>query len=360
MWRTVMQSTLGSCVILGAALVIANPATAAPVVRADGTQLKLGTRRFHVYGFNYDFNNVHPNLDYFEAPTRAGRLRVRADFAEAARLGANTMRVYVELHEVMATATRTRARGLRTLRNLLDEAERAGLLLDITGNLVWHIRHSPRWYEQLSEHGRWRVQERFWRAVARVGARSPNVLCYELTSEPAIGDSDYWYTGLLVHHYVQYIARTVQGREPVVVVRNWTRRLRDAILSEDRRHMVTIGLLPTRGWAFDPRYVADLLDLVTVHDYPAAGTQDEARSLVRYFASQGKPLLLGETFAVDRVTQEAFLVSSRRWLDGTLSFYDGRAPEDVPARPSLVDAMYLQNLVSYLGLRTTLRASDLR
>jgi hypothetical protein len=234
------------------------------------------------------------------------------------------------------------------------------LLLDVTGNLVWHTDRSPRWYEKLSEHERWDVQARFWRAVARVGAKSPSVLCYELTSEPAIGDSDDWYTGVLVHHYVQYIARELRGRDPVRVVRSWTRRLRDAIRREDRRHMVTIGLLPVRGWAFDPRHVADLLDLVTVHQYPAAGEADEARAVVRYFARHGKPLLLGETFAMDRVTEETFLLTSRRWLDGTLSFYDGRAPEDVAARPPLVDAMYLQNLISYLGLRTSLRASEPR
>lgn len=350
------------CVALALAIAgcIAPAAGAAPVVRAAGTQLELGGRPFHVYGFNYDFNGIHPNIDYVDAPTRANRLRLRADFGEAAGLGANTIRIYLELHDFMASPTRTRPRALRSLRDILREAERAGVLLDITGNLVWHADHSPRWYEQLTEAGRWRVQARFWQAVAAVGAKSPAVLCYELTSEPAIGDADGWYAGVMIHHYVQFIVRDLHGRDPVRLARAWTRRLRDAIRSRDRRHLVTIGLLPIRDWAFDPRNVADLLDLVTIHEYPAAGEADKARRLVRYFARQGRPLLLGETFAFDRPTQEAFLLASRRWLDGTLSFYDGRAPEDVGPSPAFVDACYLQNLITYLGLRTSLRASPPR
>jgi hypothetical protein len=98
---------------------------------------------------------------------------------------------------------------------------------------------------------------------------------------------------------------------------------------------------------------------MTVHEYPTAGGADRSRELIRYFASHGRPLLLGETFAFDRPTQEPFLLSARRWLDGSLSFYDGRAPEDVviadPCR-----CRHRQNLISYLGLRTSLKASPAR
>ena len=108
--------------------------------------------------------------------------------------------------------------------------------------------------------------------------------------------------------------------------------------------------------AFDPRNVADLVDLVTMHEYPAAGEGGRALALIRYFASHGRPLLLGETFAFDRPTQETFLLAARRWLDGSLSFYDGRAPEEV-ITTNPADAAYRQNLISYLGLRTSLQAS---
>jgi hypothetical protein len=335
----------------------AEAAAAAPVVRAVGTQLKLGRHPFRVYGFNYEFNGSHPNIDYIDDPDREHLLRMRTDFATAARLGANTVRVFLELHDFMAAPKRTRPRALRAFRAILREAERARLLVDVTGNLVWHPDRSPAWYEALTERGRWRVQARFWRAVAAVGARSRAVLCYELTSEPAIGDSDDWYGGVLIHHYVQYVVREPGTRDGPALARAWTRMLRDAIRSRDRRHMVTIGLLPIRGWAFDPRYVADLLDLVTIHEYPRPGDAGEALSLIRYFASHGRPLMLGETFMFDRAAQESLLVEGRRWLDGSLSFFDGRAPEDVRIGDDVIDSLYRENLITYLGLRATLGAS---
>jgi Cellulase (glycosyl hydrolase family 5) len=341
------------------ALTSASSAVASPVVRAVGTRLELDKRPFHVYGFNYEFNGSHPSIDYMDRPTRPGLLRLRSDFAEAARLGANTVRIYVELHEVMAAPTSTRPRGLRALRRILREAERAGLLVDITGNLVWHIEESPAWYDALPEAARWQVQARLWRAVAAVGADRPNVLAYELTSEPVITDVDGWYGADLGHHYIQYIVRELGGRDPVQLARDWTRTLRDAIRSQDRRHLITIGLLPFRDCAFDPRNIADLVDLVTVHMYPAASDGGSALALIRYFASHGRPLLLGETFAFDRPTQETFLLAARRWLDGSLSFYDGRAPHEV-ITTAPADAAYRQNLISYLGLRTSLTASPAR
>jgi hypothetical protein len=132
--------------------------------------------------------------------------------------------------------------------------------------------------------------------------------------------------------------------------------LRDAVRSRDRRHLITMGLLPIRNWGFDPRNIADLLDVITIHEYPAPGGAVEALSLIRYFARSGRPLLLGETFASDRPTQESFLLGARGWLDGSLSFFDGRAPEDVDTSTA-VGAAYRQNLITYLGLRTSLRAS---
>lgn len=331
-------------------------AAAPPAVRSVGTQLKLGKEQFRVYGFNYEFNGSHPNIDYIDNPDRAHLLRVRTDFATAARLGANTVRVFLELHDFMAGPTRTRPRALRALRQIIQEAERARLLLDVTGNLVWHPERSPAWYEALSERGRWRVQARFWRAVAAIGARSHAILCYELTSEPAIGDDNGWYTGVLIHHYIQYVVRELGARDGPTLARAWTRMLRNAIRSRDRRHLITIGLLPIRGWAFDPRNVSDLLDLVTIHVYPGAGKADESVSLIRYFARHGRPLLLGETFMFDRAAQEDVLMGARHWLDGSLSFFDGRNPEDVVIG-DFADTLYRENLITYLGLRATLRAS---
>ena len=51
-----------------------------------------------------------------------------------------------------------------------------------------------------------------------------------------------------------------------------------------------------RDWPFDPRNVADLIDVVTLPEYPENGKLAESTDRVRYFASHGRPLVLGETF----------------------------------------------------------------
>ena len=329
---------------------------ATPAVRIVGDGLEANGEPFFAYGFNYEFNGAHPNLDYLQEPTRAGLLRMRADFTEAAELGANTVRIFVELHDVMASPTRTRRDALRALRRTLAEAGRAGLMVDVTGNLVWHADRSPAWYDAMGDRDRWDVQARFWRAVAAVGARAPNVLCYELTSEPAVGDAPHWYAGrILDHHYAQYVVRELAGRDPDRLARRWTALLRDAIRSHDDVHPVTIGLLPFTGGAFAPANLWDLLDIITVHKYPEAGRAAASIALVGAFAGHGRPVLLGETFGLHRPAFEEFLLGARAELDGALSFYDGRAPEDV--RPvTVVDALYRESLISFLGLRRSLGA----
>jgi hypothetical protein len=330
---------------------------AAPVVQADGDELRVDGQPFRAYGFNYEFNGAHPNLDYLAQPTRGRLRRMRADFAEAAGLGANTIRIFVELHDVMASPTRTRADVLRALRRTLAEAGAAGLMVDVTGNLAWHAEAVPAWYDRLPDAARWSVQARFWRAVAGVGARAPNILCYELTSEPVIADAPGWYTGRIADHdYVQYVVRDVAGRDPARLARAWTTLLRDAVRSRDRRHLITIGLLPFDGGPFAPANLWDLLDLITVHKYAAPGGAAGSIALIRAFAGHGRPVLLGETFAFDLPAFEDFLLGARDALDGALSFYDGRAPEDV--RPTTaVDVAYRRNLISFLGLRASLLAA---
>ena len=104
---------------------------------------------------------------------------------EARSLGANTLRVYLEIKAFMKGPTEPEPRTFDALSALLEKAERLRLYLDLTGNLVW--RAPPAWYDELPEQARWAVQARFWRDVARTAGSSPAVLVYELTSEPVIG-----------------------------------------------------------------------------------------------------------------------------------------------------------------------------
>jgi hypothetical protein len=325
-----------------------------PIVRAKGTSLVAGGRPFRAFGFNHMFQ-VHPTLDYLAEPTPAGLRRVRRDFSKARRLGANTIRVFLELPVFMTGPVRVRQAQLQALRRVITAAEHRRLYLDITGALDWHEQPSTDWFDELTERGRWGAQERFWREVARVTRPSNAVLLYELTSEPATCDAGAWRAAEMEGHwFIQCITRWLGGRDPYSLARTWTLRLRRAIRSEDRRHLIGVGLLPLRDWPFDPRNIADLVDVVVLHEYPADGELAKSIDLVRYFGSHRRPLILGETFKLlcDRTTFEEFLVESSPWLDGALSFFDGRAPDEVVVS-SRADLAYRDNLTAFLGFGET-------
>jgi hypothetical protein len=359
-WNHVLTSALGTViVVLSLAAPSAAPARSLPPVRVEHGGFVTPAGPLRVYGFNYlgDGENSVV-LDYFAQPGRGRLAQIRATLREARRLGANTVRVYLELSSFMRDAEHARPRALRALRRVLSAAERAGVYLDLTGNLVWRPERSPAWYEALKEPQRWHVQALFWQAVAHVAARSPAVLCYELASEPAITpDGASWYTGEVGGYaFVQFIAIHQKGRNLDDVARMWTALMAAAVHGADPGRMVTIGLLPLFDWPFDPANVADLLDFVTVHEYPRRDGAADSIATVRRFAATGKPVLLGETFALNGVaTQEAFLRGARRYLAGSLSFFDGTGGREGAAASRGPRQRYLDNLRTYLGLRRVLK-----
>lgn len=331
-------------------------------VSTAGTGFTAAGGRLSVWGFNYGASRGENTiLAYFEHPGPTRLAAIRRVFAAAKALGANTMRVYLELPSFMAGPDRARPAALQALARVLGEAERQGLYLDVTGDLVWRTKHAPDWYDAMSEGQRWQVQATFWRAVAAVGAGSPAVLAYELMSEPAIvADGSSWYAGALGgYHFVQYISIRGNGRDPDRIARTWTSIMRDAVRSQDTTHLITIGLLPALDGPFRPANVADLLDFITVHEYPEQNQAGAAATVIRRFAATGKPVLLGETYTLqsDLATQEEFLRRSHRYLAGTLSFFDGTAPTAGHAASDR-DDLYLNNLRLFVDLRGLLTGRD--
>jgi hypothetical protein len=333
----------------------ASPSAAQPVlpeIERNGGELVANGENFRVWGFNYGLRGRYPILRYFDSPTERRLRRVVADMREARSLGANTLRVYLEMKSFMRGPRQPNRRALGALAALLEHAERLRVYLDLTGNLVW--RTPPPWYDALPESARWAVQARFWRAVATVARRSPAVFAYELTSEPVIGDSEDWYCGRLDGYtFIQRIVRETSGRDASALARRWIRLLRAAIRAHDRRHLIGIGLLPFGG-PFGAANVADLLDVLLLHEYPEDGREDEAIALVREFAAHGRPVVLGETAPLlgTRDTWEAVLSGSRGLVDGHLFFYDGRAPDELGA--TAADEWYGAALARFLKLREAL------
>ncbi len=121
-------------------------------------------RRFTPWGFNYDHDERGRLLeDYWETEWP----KVEQDFREMKELGANVVRVHLQLGKFMKQADRPDEVNLDRLGRLLALAERLELYLDLTGLGCYHKKDVPAWYDALTESERWAVQGRFWEAIAR-------------------------------------------------------------------------------------------------------------------------------------------------------------------------------------------------
>ena len=146
-------------------------------IRVLDHSLYAGHKPWRAWGFNWGLGDHSPVIAYFDNPSSANLAVLACELRTARRLGANSMRVFLELQHVMQEPNTARPSALAALQRLLTLASREGVYLDITGNLAWRPHRAPDWYDQLSERARWQVQANFWRAVAHTAASSPAVLC---------------------------------------------------------------------------------------------------------------------------------------------------------------------------------------
>jgi hypothetical protein len=313
-----------------------------------GFVLDPSGRPFVPRGFNYDHDATGRLLeDYWETewPT------VETHFVQMKKLGANVVRVHLQLGKFLDGPDRPNAKALDRLGRLLRLAERLGLYLDLTGLGCYHKKDVPAWYDDLSEKERWDVQARFWRAVAGRCAASPAVFCYDLMNEPVVpgGKTKDWLPGAFAGKYfVQFITRDQAGRRRPAVARLWSHQLVTAIRAKDRRHLVTVGLVdwsldrPGLTSGFVPSRVTGDLDFVSVHLYPKKGKVKEALDALAGFAV-GKPVLIEETFplACSVPELEEFLDGSKKYAAGWIGFYWGQPPEELRRSGTISDALTL-------------------
>jgi hypothetical protein len=356
--RTLARILTGALlVVAGAAALQAASAAAMSRISVHGDRLYAGSRTWRAWGMNWGMGDHAPVNAYFDSPSAANLAVLKAELRTARALGANSMRIYLQLGQVMATPTKPRQRTLTALRRLLALAQHDGIYLDVTGDLVWQPAQAPAWYDQLPLQQRWQVQARFWRAVAHAASSSPAVLCYELTSEPIVATTPGYYYGQIGNSFFVQSIATAQGSQADTLARAWTRLLANAVRSQDDRP-VTIGLLPVTTGPFAPANVADLLDMLVVHEYPTTGQAPTALSLIGSFAGLRKPVLLGETFMLsdDAATQNAFLTGAAPHLAGAFEFYDGRNPANIQVH-TMSDAIYQASLRQFQTLRPLYSAS---
>jgi glycerophosphoryl diester phosphodiesterase len=219
-------------------------------------------------------------------------------------------------------------------------AEEAGLYLDITGLGCYHKQDVPPWYDRLEEQDRWVAQAAFWEAVAKTCADSSAIFCYDLMNEPVVPGGakkrdDWLGPPFGDKHFVQFITLETKGRPRHEIARQWIDRLVAAIRKHDRRHLITVGLVP---WSLDrpglssgfiPEKVTDSLDFIAIHLYPEKGKLAEAMETLRGFAV-GKPVIIEETFLLkcSQDEMEQFIDQSQSVASGWIGFYWGKTPKE--------------------------------
>ncbi len=304
-------------------------------------------RSFAAWGFNYDHDEKGRLLeDYWAAEWP----KVEGDFREMKELGANVVRVHLQVGKFMRQADAPNDVSLDRLARLVELAERLHLYLDVTGLACYHKADTPAWYDPLPEGARWDVQARFWEAIAGRCATSPAIFCYDLMNEPILpGDKKEtdWLTGELGGKYfVQRITLDLAGRTQQQVAKAWVDRLVTAIRKQDNRHLVTVGVIP---WVqvfpkakplFYSKEVAEKLDFASVHFYPDSGKVDWALTALAAY-DIGKPLVIEEMFPLKCSVGEleAFIDGSRKIADGWIGFYWGKTLEEYRGSKELSDAI---------------------
>ena len=138
---------------------------------------------FVPWGFNYDHDRTNRLLEsYWNEEWNS----VVSDFEEMKAMGANTVRIHLQVGRFMKSALELDPSALAQLARLLTLAEKTGLYLDITGLGCYDKKEVPPWYNDLGEAERWNVQARFWEAVAKACSQSAAVFCYDLMNEPIL------------------------------------------------------------------------------------------------------------------------------------------------------------------------------
>ncbi|MFZ2643495.1 MAG: cellulase family glycosylhydrolase [Verrucomicrobiia bacterium] len=299
---------------------------------------------FTPWGFNYDHDHKSRLIeDYWESewPT------VEADFSEMKALGANVVRVHLQFGRFMNGPHRPNARSLARLEKLVTLCEELGLYLDLTGLGCYRKQDTPAWYDALNEPQRWQTQANFWRAIARQCASRNSVFAYDLMNEPVVPgerlDPGTWLhpASLGGFHFVQRITLDAAGRDHSEVFRAWVRQLAEAIHEVDRRHLVTVGLLPiTSGYAYA---AAAEMDYVSVHIYPEKGKLEESLQTLQRFCV-GKPVVVEEMFPLNCDADElgAFIERSKELASGWIGFYWGRTLEELRGSKQMADALTLR------------------
>jgi hypothetical protein len=305
---------------------------------------------FVPWGFNYDHDETGRLIeDYWESNWD----KIERDFRSMKSLGANLVRIHIQLARIMEGPQTPNRPALARLGNLVKLAENVGIYLDLTGLGCYHKADIPDWYDKLDENDRWDVQAKFWKNVAATCAASPALFCYDLMNEPVVpggkrDNGDWLGPAFAGKHFVQFITLDQKDRPRPDIARKWIRHLSAAIREQDQRHLITVGLVdwsldrPGLTSGFVPEKIVADLDFLCVHLYPETGKLNEALKTLEGF-SLGKPVVIEETFPLKCSMAEfsQFVELSSKLSNGCIGFFWGQRPDDLRKSTKITDAIIL-------------------
>jgi hypothetical protein len=267
---------------------------------------------FVPWGFNYDRTRYQgKDLIWEEAPFA----KIEHDFRAARRLGANVIRLFLQMSRFMPRYQEMDPAALDQLDHVVQLARRYDLRLDLTG--LSHIAGLPEWFGSRTSQEIQRAEQLFWETLARRYAGEPAIFAFDLQNEPFVGAPDhdlkpagcFTMTANRQFCYVN-IHRVLPGMSRQETARQWTTAMVEAIHKQDPRRLVTIGLVaiaaPVMG-EFDPGFdlptAGPLVDYISVHFYPNQPgadflnlNQDRLEMLLRYAGGFGRPVVLEEWY----------------------------------------------------------------
>jgi len=326
----------------------------------DGRHFVSAKSGFVAWGVNYDHDHSGRLIeDYWQSEWDT----VVEDFAEIKALGANVVRVHLQVAKFMKSPHEPDRDALENLARLVRLAEDTNLYLDITGLGCYHKQDVPEWYDELEETQRWDVQSMFWESVAEVCSQSPAVFCYDLMNEPILpgakSPETEWLAGEFGgKFFVQRISLDLAGRKRETVAKAWVDTLVSAIRKHDTRHMITVGVIP---WAlvfpsakpfFYSEDVGEKLDFVSVHFYPESGEVSKALEALSVY-DVGKPIVIEEMFPLKCSVKELddFIEGSRDIADGWIGFYWGKTIEEYSQETASIGAAITKGWLEYFSAK---------
>ncbi len=360
------RSCFAALFVAIATLGFAAPAQPKPLglirISKDGRRFLQGESgtEFRPWGFNYDHDRSNRLLeDYWQDEWNT----VESDFQEMKDLGANTVRIHLQVAKFMNSALESNSESLGQLARLVALAERKGLYLDVTGLGCYKKEDVPRWYNDLREKERWDVQARFWEAVAKTCSNSPAVFCYDLMNEPvASEDKEHqdWTPGAFGDRYfVQRLTLDFAGRTEKEIARAWVEKMAAAIRKHDPKHLLTVGAIP---WAltfpgakplFYSKEVSRNLDFVSLHFYPKRGEVEKALAALRVY-DIGKPMVIEELFPLNCsiAELEQFIDGSKAIASGWIGFYWGKTIAEYKQEQGSIADSLIRDWLEYFQQKT--------